>query len=42
MYMSREILINLAEDFSDWINEMSEKYGVNKDDIQALIKQFLM
>ncbi len=39
--MDREDLICLAEDFNKWLENMSEKYGANKDDIQALIKQFL-
>ncbi len=42
MYMSREILVNLAEDFSDWIDEMSKEYGIPKSDVQELIKRFLM
>lgn len=39
--MTSEDLIDLAEDFNKWLDEMSEKYGVNKDDIQYLIKQLL-
>ena len=40
--MTREDLIDLLEDFNKWLSEMSEKYGMDKNDIQALIKQFLM
>ena len=40
--MTREDLIDLLEDFNKWISEMSEKYDMDKNDIQALIKQFLM
>jgi hypothetical protein len=37
----RENLFDLLEDFNKWLEDMSEKYGMDKDDIQALIKQFL-
>lgn len=40
--MTREELISLVEDFNEWLENMAVKYGANKDDIQALIKQFLM
>ena len=40
--MYRENLICLAEDFNVWLDNMAEKYNCNKNDIQALIKQFLM
>ncbi len=44
--MTREDAINLGEDlfdlagdFNEWLENMSEKYGLHKDDIQAIIKQ---
>lgn len=40
--MTREELIGLVEDFNVWLEKMAVKYNWNKDDIQALIKQFLM
>ena len=40
--MTREEAINIAEEFSKWLEEIAEKYGWDKDDIQVLIKQFLM
>ncbi len=40
--MTSEDLIDLAEDFNEWLDDMAEKHGVHKDDIQSLIKQFLM
>lgn len=42
MSMTREHLIEIAKEFSKWLEEMSEKYGWDKDDVQSLIKQFLM
>lgn len=38
---SKEIL-GLAEDFNKWLEDMAEKYRQDKDDIQELVKQFLM
>jgi len=40
--MTREEVINIAEEFSEWLEDMAEKYGCDKNDIQSLIKQFLM
>ena len=40
--MTREEVINIAEEFNKWLEDMAEKYGCYKDDIQALIKQFLI
>lgn len=31
-------LIGVAEDFNKWLDDMSEKYGWDKDDIRSLIK----
>ena len=35
-------LISIAEDFDKWLEEMAKKYNMPKDEIQALIKQFLI
>lgn len=35
-------LISIAEDFDKWLEEMAKKYNMPKDDVQALIKQFLI
>ena len=37
-----EELVSIAEEFNKWLEDMAEKYGWDKDDIQALVKQFLM
>ena len=37
-----EELLWIAEDFNKWLEDMSEKYKWDKDEVQALIKQFLM
>lgn len=34
-------LINIAEDFNEWLKEMASKYGTDKDEIQLIIKFFL-
>ena len=34
-------LINVAEDFNEWLKEMASKYGTDKDEIQLIIKFFL-
>jgi len=40
--MTREQAISIAEEFSKWLEDMAKKYGWDKSDVQALIKQFLM
>ena len=40
--MTREDAICIAEEFSEWLENMAEKYRWDKNDIQSLIKQFLM
>jgi len=40
--MERAEVISIAEEFSEWLEDMAEKYGWDKNDVQALIKQFLM
>lgn len=35
-------LITIAEAFTLWLHETSIKYGIDKDDLQESIKQFLM
>ena len=39
--MQRKVL-SIAEDFDKWLEEMQRIYGISKDEIQALIKQFLI
>ena len=34
-------MLSIAEDFDSWLEEMAEKYNMPKDEIQALIRQFL-
>lgn len=41
MIMINEDLIKLAQDFNKWLEDMSEKYNFDKDDIQELIHYFL-
>ncbi len=40
--MTREEIFCIAAEFSEWLEDMAEKYRWDKDDIQSLIKQFLM
>lgn len=40
--MTREEAIHIAEEFCNWIEDMAKKYGWDKNDIQLLIKQFLI
>ena len=40
--MTREEAINIAEEFSKWLEDIAEKYGWDKNDVQALIRLFLM
>ena len=40
--MTREELICIAEEFSKWLEDIAEKYQADKDEMQAVIKQFLM
>ena len=40
--MAREDLICIAEEFSEWLEYISERYQADKNDVQAIIKQFLM
>lgn len=39
--MTEEQLLHIAKDFNKWLEDMSEKYNWDKDEVQALIKQFL-
>ena len=34
-------MLSIAEDFDSWLEEMAEKNNMPKDEIQALIRQFL-
>ena len=40
--MTRDEALCIAVEFSKWLEDMSKKYGWDKDDVQLLIKQFLM
>ena len=40
--MTKEDLICIAKDFNEWLKDMAEKYSLDKDNIQDLIKQFLI
>lgn len=40
--MTREELLCIAEEFNKWLEDMAEKYRQDKNDVQSLIKQFLM
>ena len=35
-------MLSMAEEFNKWLEDMSERYSLDKDDIQAYIKLFLM
>ena len=35
-------LINLAEDFTKWLEDAEEKYDLEKEEIQEIIKQLLL
>ena len=36
-----DTLISIAEDFCEWLEDESEKYNMDKDEVQAIIKEFL-
>lgn len=40
--MSIEQLIEIAEKFTKWLNETSDEYQIGKDDLQSIIKSFLI
>ena len=40
--MTAADLIAIAEDFNLWLHEASIKYGMDQDDLQEIIKQFLI
>ena len=35
-------LIKIAEMFSEWLTKTSNELNINKDDLQEIIKQFLL
>lgn len=35
-------LIKIAEMFSEWLTKTSEELDMNEDDLQEIIKQFLL
>ena len=34
-------LLNIADRFNQWLKETAEYYGMDKDDLQEIIKSFL-
>jgi hypothetical protein len=40
--MRSEDAINIAKEFNEWLEDIAEKYGWDKNDVQALIKWALM
>ena len=38
----KEEMTNIAEEFSKWLENIAEKYKWDKDDVQDLIKWFLI
>lgn len=40
--MSTDQLIEIAEKFNKWLNEISDEYQISKDDLQDIIKSFLI
>ena len=40
--MTTKEVISIAKEFNQWLEDMAEIYGWDKDDVQALIKQLLM
>ncbi len=42
MNNSMLLLMNIAEEFNEWLEYIAKKYELDKGDVQNLIKQFLM
>lgn len=40
--MTKEQLIEIAEKFNMWLDDMSVEYQIDKTDLQEIIKQFLI
>jgi len=40
--MSMDQLIEIAEKFNKWLNETSDEYQIGKNDLQDIIKSFLI
>lgn len=40
--MTNDDLLLIAQMFNNWLEELSKEYNLDKDDIQEVIKQFLM
>ena len=38
----KEEMTNIAEDFNKWLEDIAKKYRWDKDEVQVLIKWFLM
>ena len=34
-------LIKIAESFNKWLTETAKQYGIDKDDLQEIIKSFI-
>lgn len=39
--MTVEMLVKIAEELNIWLTETAEKFNMDKDDLQSLIRQFL-
>ena len=35
------VFVKIAEELNKWLAETAEKFNMDKDDLQSLIKQFL-
>lgn len=40
--MTGEQLIDIAEKFNKWLDDISTEYQIDKSDLQDIIKQFLI
>ncbi len=38
----RAKMINIAVSFDEWLENMAKEHNMSKDDVQSLIKQFLV
>ena len=36
-----DTLISIAEEFNEWLEDISKKYNIDKDDVQEVIKSLL-
>ena len=42
MIESDLVLLKIAEELNKWLAETAEKLNMDKDDLQSLVRQFLM